>query len=350
MLRTWLTFFSRYGDSTTKRELLRRKNGGSRNFTVAAPPGGTPFVIRSLPYVYSENGAALSRANANAGRYGAEDGYDCDNLNVADNSNDPDARYVTEHPMELQYMKNLLNFFMTGTNRDSDGTSYTGSHDLIPESLLNENSLLQRDYATWDPNGGRTGTPLSRMFEAFGSVNNPQRNVNAERDLNSYKERIWAGSVPMTDSTWDSHGFDDASLPDACERANGAISTINQAYFVFNYMNGNVGDIFSEQVRTLQEELSFFSERVNAHRSQQIPDLGLVHLDYMYNVVFARMERVENWVIRRTDQLRRTWEAARAAGNPNAQDILDTINSQVRDPDDLLIDMGRFPSPPPPDR
>lgn len=115
-----------------------------------------------------------------------------------------------------------------------------------------------------------------RLFEAFGSTNNPQRNVNAEKELNSFKERIWAGHLPMADDTWDSNGYNDYTLPDSCERANGAISTINQAYFVFNYMNGDVGEIFAEQVETLREELSYFSERVNAHRSRQIPDLGAV--------------------------------------------------------------------------
>lgn len=67
----------------------------------------------------------------------------------------------------------------------------------------------------------------------------------------------------------------------------------------------------------------------------------------MYNVVFRRMERVENWVIRRTAQLRETWQAAQRAGHAHAAEILASINSQVRDPDDLVLDMGRFPTPPP---
>lgn len=80
--------------------------------------------------------------------------------------------------------------------------------------VLRPGGPLQVDYAVWDPNGKRTGVPLDRMWVAFGPTNKPQRNVNTEEVLNSYKERIWSGKAPMSDELRHENGYDDYTRPD----------------------------------------------------------------------------------------------------------------------------------------
>lgn len=108
---TGAPYSDQYGDQ--KPRLVDRKNGKRRPFDVKDPTDGK-FRIWSPPYVYGENGAALLRMNPNAGHHNAADPYDCDNLDTTSNSDDPTAKYVTEHGLELQYLPRLLEFLWKG--------------------------------------------------------------------------------------------------------------------------------------------------------------------------------------------------------------------------------------------
>lgn len=231
-------YSDQYGN--IKRDLDVRAAGGRRRYNVRAPTGNSDFTIQSPAYFYGENGEALLRANSDAGHHGAEDQYDCDNIETTDDSSDPTVRWVTEHGLELGYMARVLSFMMTGQNRDPDGTTYTTERPLIPFNVFGPGGRLHQDYANWDPNGGRVGTPLSRMWEAFGSTDNPQQHVNAESVLNSYKARIWNGNQPMADETWEENGYNEWNTAHSAENARSALGVINQVksfllvnFFVF---------------------------------------------------------------------------------------------------------------------
>lgn len=77
--------------------------------------------------------------------------------------------------------------------------------------------------------------PNERIWQAFGSGDHPELNVNAEQTLNSYKARIFAGTAMMADTTWVEHGYNEWNLPDSVERVDEALSVINQAPQIFDY-------------------------------------------------------------------------------------------------------------------
>ncbi|KAF5855276.1 hypothetical protein ETB97_009543, partial [Aspergillus alliaceus] len=150
------------------------------------------YLVLSI-FFFGNNGQALLAENPNAGMHAAEDPYDCNNLDTTDDATDSSLNFVTEHGMELQYFPHMLEFLMTGVNIDPDGTTYTADWTGTSPTdgvWFDENSPFQQDYSTWDPTSPRTGRPVDRLWEAFGSVNNPQRNVNTEQGLNGYKERV----------------------------------------------------------------------------------------------------------------------------------------------------------------
>jgi hypothetical protein len=224
-------YSDQYGNGYSKREIadiLRRALGGRRSFPVQDASGGRFNTRQSLSYYYGNNGDALLAQNPNAGHHAASDAFDCEDLTTTSDSDDPTMVYVSEHGLELQYLPRLLEFFQTGRNRDPDGTTYTSNMRVVPRDLLDENSFFQTDYSVWDPTGSRTGIPNDRIWEAFGSGNNPQRNVNAEQTLNSYKARLVAGTSLMADTTWNEHGYNQWNSPGSVERATEAISVINQ--------------------------------------------------------------------------------------------------------------------------
>ncbi|CAG8888331.1 unnamed protein product [Penicillium salamii] len=306
---------------------------------------------RSLAYYFGNNGAALLAANPNARHHAASEPRNCENLETTNDSDDPTLLYVSEHGLELQYLPRLLDFFQTGTNRDPDGTVYNSNMRVVPRDLLEPNSYFQTDYSVWDPTGTRTGMPNERIWQAFGSGDHPELNVNAEQTLNSYKARIFAGTAMMADTTWVEHGYNEWNLPDSVERVDEALSVINQAPQIFDYWNNHIGEIVAQSLSVIEDELTYFSQRVNIvepHRN--LEDLGVRHMEFMFYVVNARMERVEPWVQRRLAGLRDVWEQAEQAGHPEAAQILETIaaNSKEIDDSDLLMgntDRWNVPSP-----
>jgi chitinase len=224
-------YSDQYGDAYSRRDfsdLVRRTLGGRRPFSTR-DANGAPFNLRqSLPYYYGNAGADLLAHNPNAGHHAASDFRDCEDLTTTNDSDDPTLLYVTEHGLELQYLPRLLEFLQTGRNRDPDGITYVSNLRPVPRDLLDDNSYFQTDYAVWDPTGTRTGVPNDLIWQAFGSGDHPERNVNAEQTLNSYKARLFAGTTLMADNTWEEHGYNQWNLPDSVERADAALSVINQ--------------------------------------------------------------------------------------------------------------------------
>ncbi|PIG87825.1 hypothetical protein AARAC_011883 [Aspergillus arachidicola] len=324
-------YSDQYGQTyVTRRDLEERARGGRRAFAVNQP-NGPRFTIRSLAYFFGDNGEALLAVNPSAGLHAAEDPYDCNNLGTTDDATDPTLVFVTEHGMELQYFPRMLEFLMTGTNIDPDGTTYTaGWASTSPTDGIwfDENSPFQQNYSTWDPTGTRTGRPIDRVWEAFGSVTNPQRNVNTEQALNGYKERVW--------------------LPDSVDRADEALSVINQAFYSFQYLNENIREIVADSLNVIRDEMTHYAARVNHNfPGADLPDLGERHLQFFYRVVIPRMERVEPWVKRRLDEMERVWTEARDNGHPDAEDILVAIarnQEQLKKDDAFLVDTTGFPS------
>ncbi|RDW84130.1 uncharacterized protein DSM5745_04456 [Aspergillus mulundensis] len=318
--------------ATLKRSLEERAIGAARTFNPRDGNGGR-FSMRSLTYYNGENGEALLRANPDAGRYAGADLYNCNDLSITDDSTDPTLFFVTEHGVELQYFPRVLEFLITGRVTDPDGTVYVASWadtNPTPSTFFDENSLFQQDYSTWDPGSGLTGSPMDRIWEAFGSTNHPERNVNTEATLNSYKERVWAGKALMTDAKWEEHGYNTWNRADSVARAAEALSVINQAFITFNYLNSGIQPIVAETFNIIADELTLYSERINTlFPGTDLPDLGNRQNEYLHNVLIARMERVEQWAELRLQTMVLVWTDALQNGHPEAQSILDSINDNL---------------------
>ncbi|KAL4895526.1 hypothetical protein BDV59DRAFT_156193 [Aspergillus ambiguus] len=89
-----------YGDSIV--EVLDPRAityGAPVTYTVTGPSGNS-WQITMNCYPNGQNGSSLTQANANAGRVGASECYDCENVGISFSSDDPDNRPITEHIYE----------------------------------------------------------------------------------------------------------------------------------------------------------------------------------------------------------------------------------------------------------
>lgn len=291
-------------------------------------------------YPQGQDGDSLLQANPSAGRYGAEDCYDCGNMAISSSTTDPDIRVVSEHINERQTEPRAQEYMMNGRARLSDGTLTNSAYTAIPERYLDENSYLHRAYASWDPNGPYTGRgrPIDDITQSYGSDLNPSVMVNAEAVLNGYKARIWVGHQPMADDLWNSNGFD---LPDA-NRAAAAISTIRTAVQVTSYLNDDVinrnwAHILNDIVRAYRR----YQERVQAVDGVNIHPAEM-YQEFMLLVVTQNIGRSTDWMERRINQLRTLWQD-QVGSHPEAQSIIYQLKALAETVEGLLLNIGSLP-------
>lgn len=111
---------------------------------------------------------------------------------------------------------------------------------------------------------------------------------------------------------------------------------------MFDYWNNRISDIVTESLEVIQDEFTYFAERVNVVDPQRnLEDLGRRHMEFVFYVVNARLERVEPWVRRRLGGLRDVWRQAEQAGHPEASKVLKTINDLLEELDDPEAFVGR---------
>ena len=104
----------------------------------------------------------------------------------------------------------------------------------MPADILNpentQQGLFWQTYSDWDHENGDSnpGTPGDRIWQLFGSRENPSNLVNAESNLNGVKARVWAGQQPMADTTWNENNWQTAgNTPQDARRGLDAISYLN---------------------------------------------------------------------------------------------------------------------------
>lgn len=310
--------------------------GAPENYTVRAPSGAS-WTITMPRYPNGQNGNSLNQLNPNAGRYDASDCYDCEDFSVTSSSTDPNTRVVTEHIHERQGESGGENFSLSGEARLGDGTLVRSEYPVVPEAYLAPGGYFHTDYAVWDPSGPYTGRPIDRVTNAYGSDTNPGVLVNAERNLNSIKARLWVGHRPMSDSLWEENGFNE---PDA-GRADGAITFLRSTIQVLRYLNEDtVNGNWANVVNSVRDELQHYQDRVLAVDGVQL-HLAEQRTEYVRRVIVRNIESVDNWLGRRINLMREVWQRARG-NNPAAQSILATLNRVANEVEELFVDITRF--------
>ncbi|KAJ5487608.1 hypothetical protein N7530_001908 [Penicillium desertorum] len=299
-------------------------------------PSGRSWSITMNRYPNGQGGANLLQVNPNAGRFGAEDCYDCGNAGISSASDDPESRYVTEHIHERQTEPRAQEFMMTGEARRGDGTLVRSDYNSnpVPESYLNPASYLWQPYSQWDPTGPYTtnGRPIDEITNAYGSDINPDVLVNTDSVLNGYKARIWVGHQAMSDTLWTSNGF---NIPDV-EHTERAITSIRTVIQVTSYMNDDqINNNWATVVNTVLETYGRYQERVLAVDGVQIHAREM-YQEFIREVVVPDIESSENWVQRRISQLREIWNPLRGQ-DPDATGVLDTLNELVELVEGLLL-------------
>ncbi|PHH89142.1 hypothetical protein CDD83_6593 [Cordyceps sp. RAO-2017] len=227
------------------------------------PPSGNNWQITMNRYPNGQDGDSLLQANPNAGRYGAADCYDCENVGISSSTDDPDFRPVSEHIHERQTEARAQEYMMTGRAVLATRSVVDSSYSVVPERYLDPNSYLFQPYSQWDPNGPYTanGRPIDEITNAYGSDVNPGVMVNADSVLNGYKARIWVGRQPVSDQAWISRGF---NRPDH-QLADEAITSIRTTMQVFAYLNEpQVNDNWCRVVNDISAIYGRYQERVLA--------------------------------------------------------------------------------------
>ncbi|MBE3049826.1 hypothetical protein IMZ48_46480 [Candidatus Bathyarchaeota archaeon] len=183
------------------------------------------------------------------------------------------------------------------------------------------------------------------MWEAFGTVDNPEVMVNAEAAFNGIKMRAWRGMDPISDSTWADNNWHDTSEAEGMQHAQEAISAIRTVISVFEYLNhdtimNNRDQVFSDMTRVLRE----FDDAV-ARVRQTATEAAELHAQFLHFYIFPRIESVYTWVGRRLDVMRDEWAEAltRAQSQPGTsarvQDIgsvLDTLTVLKEEADERM--------------
>lgn len=314
--------------------------GAPVDYTVN-PPSGNSWQITMNRYPNGQDGASLAQLNPSAGRYGAADCYNCGNVSVSSNSNDPDLRPVTEHIQERQTEPRAQEFMMTGQARRGDGTLVPSAYidTPVPERYLDANSYLFQPYSVWDPNGPYTanGRPIDEITNAYGSDINLDVLVNADSVLNSYKACIWVGHQAMSDMLWNSNGYNIADVTHTEQ----AITSIRTAIQVTSYLNDrDVNDNWLTVVNDVVEIYRRYQQRILAVDGVQF-HAAEMYQEYMREVVIVDIENSDNWIEQRIGQLRNIWTPL-VGQHPEAQGVLDMLKELDDTVEALLVDTTRM--------
>ncbi|KAA8652731.1 uncharacterized protein ATNIH1004_001636 [Aspergillus tanneri] len=317
-----------------------RAYGAPVSYTVN-PPSGNSWTVTMNRYPNGRDGASLIQANPNAGRYGAADCRNCEDVDISSASDDPDLRPVTEHIHERQTEPRAQEYMMTGQARRGDGTLVRSAYinRPVPERYLDPNSYLFQPYSAWDPNGPYTadGRPIDQITNAYGSDTNPDVLVNADSVLNGYKARIWVGHQPMSDELWNSNGFNIADV----QHVEGAINTIRTAIQVTSYLNDDqVNENWSTVVNDVMEIYGHYQDRVLAVDGVQLHAREM-YQEFVREVVVVDIENSEYWILRRLNQVRNLWQPL-VGQDPNAQGVIDTLKELSDLMDTLLVDTTKM--------
>ncbi|CAI4214313.1 unnamed protein product [Parascedosporium putredinis] len=275
------------------RALDPRGTGEGREFTVQVP-GGSSFKITSHKYPNGDNGRFLLAQNPDAGYFALLDPENCEVWTFTSKGS-TDLKYVSEHIVELSYMVELLRFAVSGQAVNRDKSIY--SHGIL--GILTE---IMASHAH------PTMSPLDEMWEAFGSVDNPEVMVNAETAFNGIKMRTWRGIDPVSESKWKENEWHDTSPESGMEHTREALSAIRTVISVFDYLNHRtISENMDTVFNRITDVLMAFDEAVL--RIRQL-DIGMteLHQGFIRYYLAPRIEGVEDWVMRRLGELEVAWE------------------------------------------
>ena len=124
--------------------------------------------------------------------------------------------------------------------------------------------------------------------------------------------------------------------------------TLPQVQSVFSYLNyQTINNHLGDSTTDMQHELELFSDRYNAVHNTNI-DLGVLHRDYLNNVLVPRLRIVRPWLTRRLTQLQTLWrnQDQQTPGNGHIENVLLAINEQLEDVKDRQLNVNQLPPPP----
>ncbi|KAF4949938.1 hypothetical protein FGADI_8539 [Fusarium gaditjirri] len=183
----------------------RRGIGKARPFKTKCPDN-TVFTIMSEEYINGDNGGALAKANNDDDKFFVNNnGGKCGSSKVDDNGDEDDEDWVSEHIMELQTIRNFIEFSMgvksalKQRTTPSDIKVKAPFNPARPEELATcsmwKDAFLN-GFPAWTK-AGNANTPKVELYTMLGSVTDPSDMVNCQKELNGYKAKIWKFNEPV---------------------------------------------------------------------------------------------------------------------------------------------------------
>ncbi|RYP62498.1 hypothetical protein DL769_007277 [Monosporascus sp. CRB-8-3] len=186
-----------------------RRSGGVREFPVKCPNKDT-FKVFSEKYINGKQGDALANANNDKRRYYLDNqGGNCFASDIADDGEKDDDDRVSEHILELQAFRDLIEYTMHGMLTRKVGSKYGVDLPLELNTAINMASCpmwkdaFRNCFQAWKK-AGHTETPMKYLYSRLGSIEDSSDMVNCETKLNSMKARVGLGlKDPVSVSKWD---------------------------------------------------------------------------------------------------------------------------------------------------
>ncbi|KAL4962959.1 glycoside hydrolase family 18 protein [Aspergillus stella-maris] len=307
---------------------LEKRDGSAREFRIdcGVDPNGMRrlMIITSHPYPNGDDGDRLQRANSVTVRFALANVNACYDSTIDPNSPRNIWTWVTEHILELQLMARSVEFMVTGVMPPVQGiTEFRTTTPTLPWNIA---QLLNEDYQSWARGFTTlTGSPMSRMFHALGSTDNPKDLVNTETHINSMKGRIFAGHQPIGDDVWK-----DMVVPDL-QSAWAAINNLRLVVSVFEYLNdAHVTSRMISSYKGVAERWTEFTTVLKKARGTTIHSTTLWR-EFMDNTMARTVSWTGNWLERHLVELENLWtEVVNRATDPQtiltAQEILTAID------------------------
>ncbi|KAH8894260.1 hypothetical protein GQ53DRAFT_821349 [Thozetella sp. PMI_491] len=286
-----------------------------------------------LPLQPRATGTHLLAVNPQAGRYSLEDPSDCENSQITAQGN-PRSSYAAEHITELNTYPSAWSFMLRGfAPQTSMAVQYDSAFraETIPlADFMGSTGIFRDAWSTWDSTGTHADpntSPERAIWDALGSIDNPEVLVNAESVLNGFKSRMWRAVNGIGNDRWDANEWDDTTEISGVIRANEAISELRLYPAVIAYLNAPaVNQILVTTANRINEIYQEFDAAVLRARGVRI-NSALLWREYYHNVVLRRLQGSQGRYRELLWRLIDIWEAVQRAnshqpGTPYYQNIL----------------------------
>lgn len=335
---------------TPTRDLAPRSTGTARAFTIRDSSGNT-FTSNSSEYLTGNSGRVLITANPNAGFMNLVDQYDCVGAAITDNAG-PSSDLASEHLLEQNLVAGGWQFLLTGR---AEATSQSAQYDAmdpttaLPSNIMGDGSYFRMSWNSFDPSGSQAGlhpdptlSPEREMWNAIGSLANPEYLVNLQQAINAFKSRMMRGIAGIGSDRWTANSWDDTSEATGYIRAMEAMSEIRLFLAVINYLNHPTANgPFIASMNRIFDIMTRFDAAIarNSLNGGVATSAGTLWREYIYQVVIARTSGSYGQYRQLLQRLRSAWQQELGRVDANtSQTHCDDIDSIIRQITALLAE------------